>query len=171
MGSQCSKSTKSNDWSLSRIQALMLDAMAPLTEVIELFNSGAEELSSEQIAKAVETAITLLGNASCQMSAMRRTRVLQEYNRELVEWAQRRENFNSEAPALFGPNFPKDVSEYLDQVASLKKAKAAANSSGFRKAYPYRPPHKQGYQHTQKHRPAPYPQVRPPVSHQKKPRK
>ena len=54
MASQCSKSTKSNDWSLSRIQALMLDAVAPLTEVMELFHSEADEVSSEQIAKAVE---------------------------------------------------------------------------------------------------------------------
>ena len=45
MSSQCSKSTKSNDWSLSRVQALMLDAMAPLSEVMELFNSDREEVS------------------------------------------------------------------------------------------------------------------------------
>ena len=175
MASQCSKSTKSNDWSLSRIQALMLDAVAPLTEVMELFHSEADEVSSEQIAKAVEAAITLLGNASCQMSALRRTRVLQEYNRDLVEWAQNREEkFNEEAPALFGQSFPKDVSEYLDQVASLKKAKATANpssSSGFRKAYSYRPANKQGYRYAQKHRPAPYPQVRQPGSRPKKPQK
>ena len=79
MGSQCSKLTKLNDWSLSRVQALMLDALAPLTEVMEQFNSEAE-LSSEVIAKAVEDAIKLLGNASSQMSSLRRTRVLQEYN-------------------------------------------------------------------------------------------
>jgi len=33
MGSQCSKSTKANDWSLSQVQALMLDAMAPLSDL------------------------------------------------------------------------------------------------------------------------------------------
>ena len=168
MASQCSKSTKC-------IQALMLDAVAPLTEVMELFHSEADEVSSEQIAKAVEAAITLLGNASCQMSALRRTRVLQEYNRDLVEWAQNREEkFNEEAPALFGQSFPKDVSEYLDQVASRKKAKVTANpssSSGFRKAYSYRPVNKQGYRYAQKHRPAPYPQVRQPRSRPKKPQK
>ena len=103
MGSQCSKSTKSNDWSLSRIQALMLDTLAPLTEVMEQFNSEAEEVSSKVIAKAVEDAIKLLGNASSQMSLLRRTLVLQEYNKELVAWTQHREDkFNEEAPALFG---------------------------------------------------------------------
>ena len=88
MASQCSKSTKSTDRTLSRVQALMLDAMAPLSEVMEIFHSDVEEVSSELVAKAVENAITLIGNASSQMSALRRTWVLQEYNRDLVDWAQ-----------------------------------------------------------------------------------
>jgi len=41
-----------------------------------------------------------------------------------------------------GKNFPRDITEYLEQVASLKKAKAAANPSpsGFYKPYTHRPP-------------------------------
>jgi len=41
------------------------------------------------------------------------------------------------APVLFIQKFPRDVNEYLDQVDSLKKAKAASKpqSSGFQKAY------------------------------------
>jgi len=121
----------------------------------------------------VESAIILLGNASSQMSSLQRTRVLQEYNRDLVEWAQQREHkFNEAAPALFGQSFPRDVTEYLDQVDSLKKAKAATKpqSSGFQKAYSHRPPNKPAYR-SQKHRQAPYPQVRPQGSyHQKEPR-
>lgn len=176
MASQCSKSTKSNDWSLSRIQALMLDAIAPLSQAMELFHSDAEEISSEQIAKAVESAITLLGNASSQMSSLRRTRVLQEYNRELVEWAQLRETkFNEAAPALFGQDFPEEVTKHLAQVDSLKKAKAAAKPQplGFQKAYPNRPPHKSAFRPTVKNRLGPYPQVRQQQGggHQKKPRK
>ena len=91
MASQCSKSTKPNDWSLFRFQALMLDAMAPLSEVMELFHSDAEEVSSEDIAKAVEDAITLIGNASSQLSTLRHTHVLREYHKDLLEWAQKRE--------------------------------------------------------------------------------
>ena len=171
MASQCSKSTKSNAWILSRIQALMLDAMAPLSEVMELFHSDAEEISSEDIAKAVEAAITLIGNASSQLSTLRRTHVLREYNKDLLEWAQKREaKFIENAPALFGQDFPKEVTDYLDQVAALRRAKAAAkHSSGFQKAYPQRPPNKPYRPHQ---RPAPYPQVRQPANHQqKKPRK
>jgi len=39
MAAQCLKTTKSNDWTLSRIQTLTLDALAPLTNVLELFHS------------------------------------------------------------------------------------------------------------------------------------
>ena len=65
MVAHCSKSTKSNDWTLSRVQALTLDALAPLTEVLELFNSGVDDISSERVAKAVEPTLGLLGSASC----------------------------------------------------------------------------------------------------------
>jgi len=58
---------KSNDWTLSRIQALTLDALATLMNILELFNSEAEEIPSHQVAKAVELAISLLGNASCHI--------------------------------------------------------------------------------------------------------
>jgi len=61
MAAHCSESTKSNDWTLSRIQALILDALAPLTNILELFNSEIEEIPSDQVAKAVESAISLLG--------------------------------------------------------------------------------------------------------------
>ena len=152
----------------------MLDAMAPLSEVMEIFHSEVEEVSSELVAKAVEDAITLIGNASSQMSALWRTRVLQEYNRDLVDWAQRREpKFNEATPALFGPDFPREVTEYLDQVDSLRKAKAApkTHSSVFQKAYTHRPPNKPAFRSPQKHRQTPYPQVQRQQGQQKKPRK
>jgi len=50
--------------------------------------------------------------------------------------------FNEAAPALFGQNFPRDVSEYLNQVDSLKKAKSKPQSSGFQKTYSHQPANK-----------------------------
>ena len=150
----------------------MLDVVAPLTEIMELFHSQAQEISSEHIAKEAESAITLLDNASSQMSSLRQTRELQEYNQDLVVWAQQREEkFIEVAPALFGQSFPEDVTEYLDQVASLKKAKvAAANTpslSGFWKAYSHQPPNRSAYRHTQKqHLASYYPHVRQQGGHQ-----
>ena len=44
MVSQCSKSTKANDKSLARIQALTLDAVGPLTELLKLLNDDKKKL-------------------------------------------------------------------------------------------------------------------------------
>ena len=108
MAAHCSKSTKSNDWSLSRIQALTLDALAPLTNILELFNSGAEEIPSDQVAKAVESAVTLLGNASCHISSLKRTKVLKEYNKDLIIWGQDRKAESSKQPHSYsGQNSPR----------------------------------------------------------------
>ena len=58
--------------------------------------------------------ITLLVNACSQMPVLRQTRVLQVYNRDLVLWAQKREDkFIKATPMLFGQDFPKEVTEYL----------------------------------------------------------
>ena len=48
-------------------------------------------MPSERVAKAVEAAVGLLGNASCHISALRRTKILERYNKDLVTWAQDRE--------------------------------------------------------------------------------
>ena len=62
----------------------------------------------------MESAITLLGNAFAQMSVLRRQRVLEEYNKELLTSAQGREaEFLKTAPELLGPKFPHDDTEHL----------------------------------------------------------
>jgi len=106
MAAQCSKDTKENDWTLSRIQALTRDALAPFTSALELFNSDAENISSDQVTKAVELVMVLLGNASCHISTLRAAKVLKEKN--LVTWAQDHEvKFLKAVPQLLGPEFPK----------------------------------------------------------------
>jgi len=82
MATHYSKSTKTNDWTLSRIQALTLDPLAPLTSILELFNLDAEEIQSEVVAKAVESAVVMLGNASSHISSLQRTKQLEEYNKD-----------------------------------------------------------------------------------------
>ena len=135
MATHCSKT---NDWTLSRIQALTLDALAPQTSILELFNLDAEEIQSEVVAKAVESAVVLLGNASSHISNLRRTKVLEEYNKDLVTWAQDREGeFLKAALQLFGPEFPKDATTHLEQVAALRKARYTPSTSVFRKGQPY----------------------------------
>jgi len=93
--------------------------------LLEKLNSDEVEISAEDVVYAVESAVTLLGNASSQMSGLRRQKVLEEYNKDLLSFAKEREaTFIKAAPLLFGPQFPKDASDHLEQVAALKRAKS-----------------------------------------------
>ena len=135
---QCSKSTKTNDKVLARLQALMLDAVGPLTHLLEKLNSEEAEIDTDEVGYVVESAITLIGNASSQMSILRRQKILEEYNKDLLSFAQdREEEFTKAAPQLFGVQFPKEAADHLDQVAALRRAKSSSShSQGFRKASP-----------------------------------
>ena len=64
MAAQCSKNTKANDKTLAHLQALTLDAVGPLTDLLEKLNSDATEIDTDEVGYAVESAITLIGNAS-----------------------------------------------------------------------------------------------------------
>ena len=78
----------------------------------------------DQIGEAVETALTLLANASTQVSAVRRTKILEDYNKELVPFVAAKErDWTSGAPRLFRPNFLKEATDYLQQLQLLRKAK------------------------------------------------
>ena len=85
-----------------------------------MLNKDDTDISTDQVGYTVESAITLLGNAFAQMSMLCRQKVLEEYNKELLMFAQGRETeFLKAAPELFRPKFPRDASEHLDQLAAL----------------------------------------------------
>ena len=90
MAAQCLKSTKSNDQAMARIQTLNSDALGPLTELLEMINKEEGKITVDQVGYTVESAITLLDNAFAQMLMLRCQRVLEEYNRELLTFAQGR---------------------------------------------------------------------------------
>ena len=75
----------------------------------------------DQIGEAVETALTLLANASIHISGMRRTKV---YSKELVPFAAESErDWTSGDPRLFGPSFLKEALDYLQQLQLVRKVK------------------------------------------------
>ena len=90
MATQCSKGTKTNDKVLAPLQALTLDAVGPLIYILKL-NSDKSEIDADKIGYVVESAITLIRNASSYMSILQRQKVLEEYNKELLSFAQDRE--------------------------------------------------------------------------------
>ena len=63
MAVQCSKSMKTNDNVLVCLQALTINAVRPLTHTLE-------KLNADEVGYVVESAITLIGNASSQMSIL-----------------------------------------------------------------------------------------------------
>ena len=125
-----------NDKVLAHLQALTLDAVGSLMDTLEKLNSGMSEIDANEIGYVVESAVTLFGNASSQMSILRRQKILEEYNMDLLSFAQDREEFPKAAPQLFGAQFSKDAADHLEQMAALRRAKSSASNRGFRKASP-----------------------------------
>ena len=124
LASQCSSATKSMDRTLSSLQVRVLEAVGPLSQLLEAINNEDPQISMDQIGEAVETALTLLANASLHISEVRRTKVLEEYNKELLPFATaKKHDWASGAPRLFGPNFLKEATNYLQQLQLLRKAK------------------------------------------------
>ena len=70
MAAECSKSTKSMDHTVSKIQTFFLDAMGPLTGLIDGINKG-NEISIEDVKSEVKAALTLMGNVSSHCNANR----------------------------------------------------------------------------------------------------
>jgi len=123
---ECSKTTKANDSLFSDIQAHFLDAVGPLTEIIESINGGTE-LAIEDVESAVKGAITLLGNASYRCTSIRRQAILQDYNKDLASYASESDAlFSSATKTLLGPDFTEKAATYLRQRKTLRDAKMSS---------------------------------------------
>lgn len=131
--------TKSRDKQLARQQALTLDAVGPLTYILEEAAKG--ELSQKSAVEAAQTALKLLGNASAYANRERRKNALQNLNSRIVDMADDDSNYTHSAPLLFGEGFCKKAKERdeelkcLNQVSTNRKPK---DSNFFRGGRPYR---------------------------------
>ena len=133
--------------SLFTLQGLILETIGPLSQLLEAVNDPEPSVSMDQVGDAIETAIILLANAANKTSVMRRTRILEEYNKELVPFATAQErDWTSAAPRLFGPTFLKDAADYLQQLQLIRKVKAKLTQN-FRQAPP--PSQRGGRQRTE----------------------
>ena len=136
---ECSKSTKSNDNLFSDIQAHFLDAVGPLTGILESINSGTE-LAIEEVESAVKATLTFLGNASSRSTSIRRQGVLQDYNKDLMSFASESDElFGSATKTLLGPAFPEKASAHLRQMQTLRNSKISnvapkSKQQGFQRA-------------------------------------
>ena len=90
MGAQCQANAKSTNTALARLQALALDAVGLLTDLLEKMAAGGESsedsLDLQVVEDAVQSALVPLGNVSTQFSIYRRTKVLEEFNKDLISF-------------------------------------------------------------------------------------
>ena len=101
-----SSQTKARDRQLSKSQALVLDAVGPLAFVLD--SAASESLTQDSTVEAVQTALKLLGNASCHLATERRKNVLANLNPTLKELVEKEDKLYMEvAPNLFGDGFSK----------------------------------------------------------------
>ena len=134
MTAECSKGTNAPDQVHSKIQALFLDAVTPLTQLLDGINKG-QKLVIEDVEAAVKAALSLMGNASSHCTALTKTNAFEEYNKDLVSFGQDSELFTSATTTLFEPSFPEKAVEHLKQLHTLRQARRAPKTVNFRKAH------------------------------------
>ena len=118
---------KSADSELARLQAFVHDPVGPLTMVLHSMedpqSSDEYTISVEEARDAVSGAIKLLGNASSQISRLRRKKILKAVNLSIQDLAEE-DLFSGSAPNLFGSGFErkmKDRAKSMKLIASASK--------------------------------------------------
>ena len=135
---QVPKDGKDGDRSLSRLQTLLLDAVGPLSAMLESHQAG--RLAPETAAEAAAQALRFLGNAHANLSAERRKRIVGHFNKDLKPLVEEPERFASAAPYLFGKDFEKSAKEHVESVRSMRKLSApggAGRPQFFRSGLPH----------------------------------
>ena len=133
--------TKAIDSELARAQAFILDPIGPLTYILGKLESD-QGVSSEELGKTLRESITLLGNASSQISRTRRKRVLKTLNPKMQDMAEEQELFGDSAPNLFGNGFESKMKERSDSLRILEKSSGpppAKKRQFFRQSHPTGP--------------------------------
>ena len=107
---------KSADSELARLQAFVHDPVGPLTMVLHSMedpqSSDEYTISVEEARDAVSGAIKLLGNASSQISRLRRKKILKAVNPSIQDLAEE-DLFSGSAPNLFGSGFERKMKGLL----------------------------------------------------------
>uniref|UniRef100_A0A1X7T6W2 Uncharacterized protein n=1 Tax=Amphimedon queenslandica TaxID=400682 RepID=A0A1X7T6W2_AMPQE len=91
---------QSTNKELFRLQTFILDALAPLTAILE--------------------ASILIGNANAKLTHLRREKLISAINDDLTPLIQDESQFTDTNSYLFGSDFAKQAKEYLDQAGALK---------------------------------------------------
>jgi len=118
----CSKSTKQADKALACLQILTLDVVGPISKALEMINTKADEVKVDldKLGTALEAAMTFLGIAFTQTTNLRRQRIMEDINKDLVSYTMEQEtHFMVQVTMPFEPGFMKNATEHWDQVKAL----------------------------------------------------
>ena len=115
-----SPAAKSRDRQLAKQQALSLDAVGPISFILEEAAKG--QLNQKSAIEAAQTALKLLGNASMHASRERRKNALQSMNPRLADMAEDDAVYRTAAPSLFGDGFCKRAKERDEELRCLNMA-------------------------------------------------
>lgn len=130
---------KATDRELAKAQALVLDAVAPLTHLLSKVDG--EEYTVDEAKETVRESLKLIGNASLNISRMRRKRVLKSLNPRVQDMADESELFKSSPPLLFGHGFETKLKERSESLKILSSCTARRDSSPPRKKMFFRQGH------------------------------
>ena len=117
--SEISPTTKTADRQLTKVQAWLLDSLAPMTSLLEAHNKG-DKLDQKDVIQAVKMGVTLIGNANAHLLHLRRERIVSDINTALLPIVGDDSNFREAAPLLFGTEFAKKGKEMVEQVKAMQ---------------------------------------------------
>ena len=100
---------KNADSELARIQAFILDPVGPLVRVLHAMDPEGDQMPRDEACSVVNDAIRQLGNASSQISKLRK-KMLKAVNSDMQDLAEE-DTFADAARALFGSEFEDKMKE------------------------------------------------------------
>ena len=128
-----SPATKAKDKDLAKLQALALDAVGPLTRIVEDACDGT--LTAKDNLDAVQTALKSLGNFAAHCNRARRIAVLQNLNTRIVDMAEEDGLYRDAGLSLFGEGFCRKAKERDDEMKALNSMSAKTSSHEGGKAF------------------------------------
>ena len=123
---------KAADVELARIQAFVLDPVGPLIRVLKATKNDPDNpgITVDEAKSALVDAVKLLGNASAQISQLRRRKVLKAVNPEIQDLADE-DIFANAAPDLFRAGFEARMKERADSMKLLHASRPPSTAKKF----------------------------------------
>ena len=136
-----SKPVSAHDGWLQKLQALCLDAYAPLLALLSEQASGSQP-TPEELSSAVKCSLKLMGNVFARLTKDRRRKVLTGIHKDLAHMAE--EQFKA-TTALFGEDAVERLKKRHDALKTLRTIKQPFQKDGTQRTNRFGRRENQGY--------------------------